>query len=95
MAFTMKFPSPILSLCYLSSLVFAQAPVVENNPAMVTFQAILNTSKSIQGTLTGVSAENGTGVNFNINFFSFPDAAVGPFGRLMPFHGPQRTRAPY
>jgi hypothetical protein len=89
----MKSLSPTLNLCYLFSIVFAQAPVIENNPSMVTFQAILQPSKPIQGTITGVSAANGTGVDFNINFFGFPDPAVGPFGRLLFFCGPRRTRA--
>ncbi|EXJ85955.1 hypothetical protein A1O1_06324 [Capronia coronata CBS 617.96] len=55
------------------------APITENNPKMATFQAILQEKKPIQGQITGVSSNNGTGVNFNINFFDFPDAAMGPF----------------
>ncbi|KAJ9607877.1 Cell surface superoxide dismutase [Cu-Zn] 4 [Cladophialophora chaetospira] len=55
------------------------APITENNPIRVTFQATLQSNKPVQGQITGVSNDNGTGVNFNVNFFSFPDAALGPF----------------
>lgn len=58
------------------------APVVGNNPSMATYQAVLQTTKPIQGQITGVSNENGTGVNFNINFYEF-DADQGPFGMLL------------
>ena len=57
------------------------APVTENNPIRVTFQAVLQVGKPVQGQLTGVSNDNGTGVNFNINFFQFPDVALGPFSK--------------
>jgi hypothetical protein len=55
------------------------APVTQNNPSRATFQAVLQTNKPVQGLITGVSGDNGTGVNFNINFFSFPDISAGPF----------------
>ncbi|KAJ9630324.1 uncharacterized protein PV06_02496 [Exophiala oligosperma] len=55
------------------------APITENNPIKATFQAILQVDKPIQGQITGVSSDNGTGVNFNVNFFDFPDASIGPF----------------
>jgi hypothetical protein len=58
------------------------APVVSNNPKMATFQAVLQQNKTVQGQITGVSNDNGTGVNFNINFYDFPDAAEGPFSKF-------------
>ena len=57
------------------------ALITENNPTGVTFQAILQVGKPVQGQITGVSNENGTGVNFNVNFFSFPDVSLGPFSK--------------
>ncbi|KAL6242966.1 Cell surface superoxide dismutase [Cu-Zn] 4 [Rhinocladiella similis] len=55
------------------------APVTDDNPSKATFQAILQVDKPIQGQITGVSSDNRTGVNFNVNFFDFPDASIGPF----------------
>lgn len=55
------------------------APVVENNPKSATFQAVLQSGKPVQGQITGVSHDNGTGVDFNINFFDFPPSEEGPF----------------
>lgn len=55
------------------------APVVENNPKSATFQAVLQSAKPVQGQITGVSHDNGTGVDFNINFFDFPPSEEGPF----------------
>lgn len=55
------------------------APVVEDNPKSATFQAVLQSGKPVQGQITGVSHENGTGVDFNINFFDFPPSEEGPF----------------
>ena len=76
-------------LAVLVVLVFAQelsnstnAPITENNPARVTFQAVFQADKPVQGQITGVSNDNGTGVNFNVNFFSFPDVSIGPFSKF-------------
>ncbi|KIW18755.1 hypothetical protein PV08_03044 [Exophiala spinifera] len=77
----------LLTLIYYLTLFLLQvmaqysndAPVTENNPTKATFQAIFQVDKPIQGQITGVSSENGTGVNFNVNFFNFPDASIGPF----------------
>ncbi len=55
------------------------APITPDNPKRATYQAILQADKSVQGTITGVSNENGTGVNLNVNFFSFPDKKADPF----------------
>lgn len=85
----MKTPAFFFSLLLLVISVAAQendgtsAPVTENNPARVTFQAVLQVSKPVQGQVTGVSSDNGTGVNFNINFFSFPDVSLGPFSTFI------------
>jgi hypothetical protein len=95
----------ITIIVFASAQALSNAPVVENNPRLVTFQAILQDSKPIQGTITGVSAENGTGVDFNINFHEFPDPSIGPYGmlylRLTPaddpcsLQTPSNTRAAY
>ncbi|KIW67247.1 hypothetical protein PV04_06512 [Phialophora macrospora] len=76
----------LASLALLALLVFGQetsddtiAPITENNPSRVTFQAVLQSGKPVQGQITGVSNDNGTGVSFSVNFFSFPDVALGPF----------------
>jgi hypothetical protein len=73
----------ILSCALLALSVLAQsftdAPITENNPTKATFQAVLQENKPVQGQITGVSNDNGTGVAFNINFFDFPDASAGPF----------------
>jgi hypothetical protein len=55
------------------------AAITENNPSQVAYIATFPTSSGIQGQIEGVSNTNGTGVNFNINFFNFPDASEGPF----------------
>lgn len=77
--------STLLLLTAFSTLVLTQttgklgdAPIIQNNPAMATYQANLQSGKEVQGTITGVSDINGTGVNFNINFYSFPTTG-GPF----------------
>ena len=60
------------------------AEITENNPVGVVYQAILpnrNTS-DIRGYIAGTANSNGTGVQFNINFFGFPSAALGPFSEL-------------
>ena len=82
----------LLTFTLISSLLLlasaqapSNAPVTENNRRLVTYEAILQTSKPIQGRVTGVSAENGTGVDFNVNFFSFPDPSIGPYG-IVPNH---------
>ena len=77
------------------SLVSAQAPqpvpgttgklgdaqISTNNPIGVTYQAILPDSNTtgIRGYIAGTTNTNGTGVNFNINFYGFPDQSLGPF----------------
>jgi hypothetical protein len=79
----------IFSLALFSLRTFAQAdedaPITQDNPTMATFQAVLQLDKPVQGQITGVSNGNGTGVNFNVNFFSFPPASAGPFGTSFPF----------
>ncbi|MCJ1338255.1 hypothetical protein MMC09_003541 [Bachmanniomyces sp. S44760] len=57
------------------------APVITNEPPGVAYQAVLPNSKttSVRGSITGVSNTNGTGVNFNVNFYGFPDMSLGPF----------------
>jgi len=55
------------------------AAITENNPSQVAYVATLPTGNGIQGQIEGVSNTNGTGVNFNINFFNFPDTSEGPF----------------
>ncbi|EXJ77755.1 hypothetical protein A1O3_09984 [Capronia epimyces CBS 606.96] len=80
----MKLLTFMLSLIVLTVSALAQqqasdAPITEDNPKMATFQAVLQEGKPIQGHITGVSNGNGTGVNFNINLYDFPDAAMGPF----------------
>ncbi|EXJ58687.1 hypothetical protein A1O7_06116 [Cladophialophora yegresii CBS 114405] len=76
----------LANLALLTSLVFAQgtsdstiAPITENNPSRVTFQGVFQSGKPVQGQITGVSNDNGTGVSFSVNFFSFPDVGLGPF----------------
>lgn len=55
------------------------AAITENNPANVSYQAILPNSPSVQGSITGTSTSNGTGVTFSVNFSQFPAASLGPF----------------
>jgi hypothetical protein len=73
-------------LVAVSALIFSTfttaqvAPQATNQPVGTTYQAILNSSKPIQGSITGVASDTGTGVNFNIILSDFPDPAVyGPF----------------
>jgi hypothetical protein len=79
----------LASLALLALLVFGQetgdstiAPITEDNPSRVTFQGVLQSGKPVQGQITGVSNDNGTGVSFSINFFSFPDVSLGPFSKF-------------
>ena len=82
----LTFPSalPLLALSSLAQETnnSTDAPITQNNPSRVTFQAILQINKPIAGQITGVSNDNGTGVTFNINFYSFPDISEGPFSEL-------------
>ena len=57
------------------------APIVQGNPAGVTYTAILpnKNTTGIRGYVAGSSNANGTGVNFNINLYGFPSADQGPF----------------
>ncbi|KIW85882.1 hypothetical protein Z517_01275 [Fonsecaea pedrosoi CBS 271.37] len=79
--FNMLFPFFILVLSVIAQEMgnITDAPVTQNNPSRATFQAILQVGKPVQGQITGVSSDNGTGVNFNVNFFDFPDISQGPF----------------
>jgi len=84
----MKLLTLLLSITLLAVKVLADeghedhiAPVVENNPKSATFQAVLQTGKLVQGQITGVSHDNGTGVDVNINFFEFPPSEEGPFSK--------------
>jgi hypothetical protein len=61
------------------------AAIAQNNPSGVSYIASLPSGNGIQGQIVGVSNTNGTGVNFNINFFQFPDASEGPFREHDPF----------
>ena len=58
------------------------AAITENNPTMVAYMASLPSGTSVQGIIEGVSNANGTGVEWNVNFFQFPDASKGPFRKL-------------
>jgi hypothetical protein len=72
----------------LPALVLAQgqstappAPLATGQPSRATYQAVLQQGKEIQGQIVGVSADSGTGITFNINFYDFPDVAENaPFG---------------
>lgn len=79
--FTLIATLPLFALSVLGQTA-EDAPITENNPKMATYQAVLQETKPVQGQITGVSNENGTGVNFNVNFFGFPDASAGPFGEI-------------
>lgn len=67
------------------------APVTTNNPAGVTYQAILpnvNTT-GIRGSIAGTSGPGGQGVQYNVNFYGFPSQALAPFSRFSYYlHGP-------
>ncbi|OQV10545.1 hypothetical protein CLAIMM_14526 [Cladophialophora immunda] len=79
--FSMLFPILVLVLPILAQETSnsTDAPITQNKPSRATFQAILQADKPVQGQITGVSNDNGTGVNFNVNFFNFPDITQGPF----------------
>ncbi|KAI4087292.1 MAG: hypothetical protein LQ344_006889 [Seirophora lacunosa] len=57
------------------------AAIVQGNPVGVTYTATLPNSLTtgIRGYVAGTSNANGTGVNFNVNLFGFPDSSLGPF----------------
>ncbi|MCJ1372307.1 hypothetical protein MMC20_003530 [Loxospora ochrophaea] len=57
------------------------AAITEDNPAGVTYSAVLPNSNttSIRGYVAGTSNANGTGINFNINLYGFPSESLGPF----------------
>ncbi|KAK4944175.1 Cell surface superoxide dismutase [Cu-Zn] 4 [Elasticomyces elasticus] len=76
--FTLIAPLPLFAVFVLAQTAL-DAPITQNNPEYATYQAVLQESNPVQGQITGVSNDNGTGVNFNVNFFGFPDASVGPF----------------
>ncbi len=59
------------------------AAITENNPAGVSYRAILPNGTSVQGYIQGTSNSNETGVEFNINFYQFP-ASEGPFRKQSP-----------
>lgn len=61
------------------------AAIVEGNPVGVTYTAVLPNSPTtgVRGYVAGTSNANGTGVNFNVNFYGFPDASLGPFCTLL------------
>jgi hypothetical protein len=80
----------IIASTFFSAVVLAQttgqlgdAAVVSNNPRGVSYQAILpeKNTTSIRGQITGTSNSDGTGVNWNINFYGFPGPALGPFSK--------------
>jgi hypothetical protein len=96
--------SLLLALLACTSLALSQttgklgnAAITENNPNGVTYIASLPSGNGIQGQIVGVSNTNGTGVNFNVNFYQFPDASEGPFRTqsshtLLPDLPPQHFR---
>ena len=51
---------------------------ITTNPANVAYVANFPTGASVQGMIEGVSNTNGTGVQFNVNFYQFPNGQ-GPF----------------
>ncbi|MCJ1314132.1 hypothetical protein MMC25_007812 [Agyrium rufum] len=58
------------------------ASITTSNPIGVTYQAFLPDSNTttLRGYIAGTSNSNGTGVNYNINFYGFPsEAEFGPF----------------
>ncbi|KAA6410836.1 MAG: Cu [Lasallia pustulata] len=57
------------------------AAITRNNPAGVTYTAVLPNSNTtgIRGFVSGTSNANGTGVVFTMNLSGFPSAALGPF----------------
>lgn len=62
------------------------AAIVESNPRGVTYQAILpnKNSTGVRGYIAGTSNTNGTGVEFNINFYGFENFnTLGPFSKLL------------
>lgn len=61
------------------------AAIVQGNPVGVTYTATLPNSPTtgIRGYVAGTSNANGTGVNFNVNLFGFPDSSLGPFCKLV------------
>lgn len=67
------------------------AAITQNNPIGVTYTATLPDSPTsgIRGFISGTSGANGTGVQFNVNFFGFPDASLGPFSTLPHPLGPR------
>jgi hypothetical protein len=58
---------------------FSNTTIIQNNPGGVTYIASMPIGKGIQGQVVGASIVNGIGVNFDINFFQFPNASEGPF----------------
>lgn len=60
------------------------AAITTNNPLGATYQAILQDKNTtgIRGSITATSNSNGTGVEFQVEFFGFPDEnAYGPFSK--------------
>jgi hypothetical protein len=58
---------------------YGNATTTQINPPGVTYVASMPIGNGIQGHIVGVSSLNGIGVNFDINFFHFPNASEGPF----------------
>lgn len=56
------------------------APIISNNVAGVSYQAILP-GTSVKGSVVGTAAVDGTGVDFTIEFSDLP-AGGGPFRTL-------------
>ena len=86
------FPTLIASVALLSGTAFAvtgqrgDAAITTHNLLGASYQAVLPESNTtgIRGQITGTSNSNGTGVEFNINFYGFPnEASNGPFGMLL------------
>ena len=90
MHFTVLLPLALSTLSYATAQSqpvpgttgkLGDAQISTNNPIGVTYQAILPDSNTtgIRGYIAGTTNSNGTGINFNINFYGFPDQSLGPF----------------
>lgn len=60
------------------------ALITTNNPAGVTYTAVLPNSNTtgVRGYVAATSNANGTGVTFSVSLYGFPSALEGPFCEL-------------
>jgi len=78
----MRFSNVISTVSLLVALTSAEdAPVSTNNVEGVVYEAFLpdTDASTIRGYIAGASNANGTGIDFNINFYGLPDQSQGPF----------------